>query len=142
MISPVGTWKLLSFQYEFEDSDQRDEPLGANPVGYLVLTEERLITLMTTRERATDAAAGELLDGMIGADFDDPTWWRRGWVPFTESFNGDHYCVDIEAEGGGTPCQVIDFWHDEPTRNVLAPSLADWFRGLVVTMEEGRLDLA
>ena len=21
MISPVGTWKLLSFQYEFEDSD-------------------------------------------------------------------------------------------------------------------------
>ena len=49
--SPVGTWKLLSFQYEFEDSDQRDESLGANPVGYLVLTEERLITLMTAREK-------------------------------------------------------------------------------------------
>jgi hypothetical protein len=31
--SPAGTWNLLSFQYEFEDSDQRDEPLGANPVG-------------------------------------------------------------------------------------------------------------
>jgi hypothetical protein len=56
---------LLSFQYEFENSDQRDEPLGANPVGYLVLTEERLITLMTARERATDAAPGELLDSMI-----------------------------------------------------------------------------
>ncbi len=63
--SPVGTWKLLSFQYEFEDSDQRDEPLGANPVGYLVLTEERLITLMTARERPTDAAPGELLGSMI-----------------------------------------------------------------------------
>ncbi len=63
--SPVGTWKLLSFQYEFEDSDQRDEPLGANPVGYLVLTEQRLITLMTSRERTTDAAPGELLDSMI-----------------------------------------------------------------------------
>ena len=63
--SPVGTWKLLSFQYEFEDSDQRDEPLGANPVGYLVLTEGRLITLMTARERATDAAPGELLGSMI-----------------------------------------------------------------------------
>jgi len=37
---------------------------------------------------------------------------------------------------------VIDFWHDEPTRNVLAPSLADWFRELVVAMEEGRLELA
>ena len=63
--SPVGTWKLLSFQYEFEDSDQRDEPLGANPVGYLVLTEERLITLVTARERATDAAPGEPLGSMI-----------------------------------------------------------------------------
>jgi lipocalin-like protein len=63
--SPVGTWKLLSFQYEFEDSDERDEPLGANPVGYLVLTEERLITLTTARERATGAVPSELLGSMI-----------------------------------------------------------------------------
>ena len=63
--SLVGTWKQLSFHYEFEDSDERDEPLGANPVGYLVLTEERLITLTTARERATDAAPSELLGSMI-----------------------------------------------------------------------------
>jgi len=90
--SPVGTWKLLSFQYEFEDSDQRDEPLGANPVGYLVLTEERLITLMTARERAADAAAGELLDSMIAysgryrLQGDDcfvttvDSAWRPAWI--------------------------------------------------------------
>src|SRR5215475_5567014 len=53
------------------------------------------------------ASSKDLLDGMIGADFDDPAWWRRGWVPFTESFGGDRYCVDLEAEGGGTPGQVI-----------------------------------
>jgi len=88
------------------------------------------------------AASKELLDGLIGADFDDPAWWRRGWVPFTLNFGGDHYCLDLDAEGGGTPGQVIDFWHDEPTRNVLAASLADWFRALVVAMEEGRLELA
>ena len=63
--SPVGTWKLLSFQYEFEDSDQREEPLGVDPVGYLILTEERLITLMTARERTTGAAPGDLLGSMI-----------------------------------------------------------------------------
>jgi hypothetical protein len=61
----VGTWKLLSFHYEFDDADERDEPFGAEPVGYLVITEERLITLMTARERVTDAAARELLDGML-----------------------------------------------------------------------------
>jgi hypothetical protein len=61
----VGTWKLLSFQYEFEDSDEREEPYGSNPVGHLVFTEERLITLFAARERAKDAAAGELLGSMM-----------------------------------------------------------------------------
>jgi cell wall assembly regulator SMI1 len=87
------------------------------------------------------ASGKEMLNGMIGTDFDDPAWWRHGWVPFTDSYGGDHYCVDLDAEGG-TPGQVIDFWHDEPTRNLLAASLADWFRKLVVAMEEGRLELA
>jgi cell wall assembly regulator SMI1 len=88
------------------------------------------------------ASSKELLDDMIGADFDDPAWWRRGWVPFTTSFGGDHYCLDLQAEGGGKPGRIIDFWHDEPTRNVLAPSLTEWFRELVVAMEGGRLELA
>jgi cell wall assembly regulator SMI1 len=87
------------------------------------------------------ASSKEELDGMIGFDFDDPAWWRRGWVPFTLSYGGDHYCVDLEAESG-TRGQVIDFWHDDATRNVLAQSLVDWFRELVATMEDGRLELA
>ena len=61
----VGTWKLLSFHYGFDDADERDEPFGTEPVGYLVITEERLMTLMTARERVTDAAARELLDSML-----------------------------------------------------------------------------
>jgi len=88
------------------------------------------------------AACKELLDGMIGADFEDPAWWRRGWVPFTLNFPGDHYCVDLEAEDGGRRGQIIDFWHDDPVRNARAASLADWFRGLVLAMEQGRLELA
>ncbi len=89
--SPVGTWKLLSFHYEFEDSE-RDEPYGADPVGYLLLTEERLITLITARERRTDAAAGELLDSMMAysgryrLQGDDcfitkvDTAWQPAWI--------------------------------------------------------------
>jgi Lipocalin-like domain len=63
--SPVGTWKLLSFQYEFEDSDERDEPYGSSPVGHLIFTEERLMTLFAARERAKDAPASELLGSMM-----------------------------------------------------------------------------
>jgi cell wall assembly regulator SMI1 len=87
------------------------------------------------------AACKEILDGMIGYDFEDPAWWRRGWVPFTESYGGDQDCIDLEA-ADGQPGWVISFWHDDATRHVRASSLADWFRDLVVTIEEGRLRLA
>jgi cell wall assembly regulator SMI1 len=91
---------------------------------------------------ADSVSLKELLDGMIGFDFEDPNWWRRGWVPFTESYGGDSYCVDLDAEAGGTAGRVVDFRHDDAERPVLAPSFADWFRELVATMEAGRLELA
>src|SRR3954451_24802075 len=64
-LSPVGTWKVLSFQIEFEDSDERQEPYGKNPLGHVVITEERLIAVITGSERATDATAQELFDSMM-----------------------------------------------------------------------------
>ena len=91
---------------------------------------------------AASASSKELCDGMIGFDFEDPNWWRRGWVPFTESYGGDHYCVDLDAEASPAVGRVIDFWHDNAKRPVLAPSFADWFGHLVTTMEAGRLKLA
>jgi len=61
----VGTWKLVEFYIEFDDSHERLERYGTNPVGYLVVTDERLITLISARERTTDATAVELLDSMM-----------------------------------------------------------------------------
>jgi cell wall assembly regulator SMI1 len=79
------------------------------------------------------------LDGMIGSDFEDPEWWKLQWVPFTQSFGGDHLCIDIASEKTGG---IIDFWHDDPRREVVAPTLKDWLHSLVETMESGRLELA
>ena len=63
--SLVGAWKVLSFQIEFEDSDERDEPYGANPDGYVVLTEKRLIAVITGPKRAMDQSAANLFDSMM-----------------------------------------------------------------------------
>ncbi|MEM8672009.1 MAG: SMI1/KNR4 family protein [Planctomycetota bacterium] len=84
----------------------------------------------------------DTLDGMIGNDFEDPEWWRRGWVPFLASGSGDHLCIDLVAEDGGTPGQLISFWHDDEERDVEFPSLADWLSDLVQSMEDGTLELA
>jgi cell wall assembly regulator SMI1 len=84
----------------------------------------------------------EMLDAMIGADFDDPTWWRRGWVPFLANGAGDHLCVDLTAENGGRPGQIITFWHDWEDRSVKYDSFAAWLEALVESMEDGTLELA
>src|SRR5262245_29857790 len=63
--SPVGTWKVLSFQIQFEDSDERVEPYGANPLGHVVITGDRLIAVITGSERASDASAGDLFASMM-----------------------------------------------------------------------------
>jgi cell wall assembly regulator SMI1 len=84
----------------------------------------------------------EMLDGMIGFDFDDPRWWRRGWIPFLSNGGGDHLCLDLAAEDGGEPGQVVAFWHDWEDRSVEYPSFSEWLKGLVESMENGTLELA
>jgi cell wall assembly regulator SMI1 len=88
------------------------------------------------------AATKDLLDGMIGSDFDDPRWWRRGWVPFLGNGGGDHLCLDLGPEAGGPPGRVIAFWHDWEDRSVRSPSFETWLLDLVASMEDGRLELS
>jgi cell wall assembly regulator SMI1 len=82
-----------------------------------------------------------MLDGMIGLDFDDPHWWRKGWVPFLSNGGGDYLCLNLTAEDGGQPGQVIAFWHDWENRSVKYPSFEAWLVGLVDSMENGTLKL-
>jgi cell wall assembly regulator SMI1 len=87
------------------------------------------------------ASTKEMLDGMIGTDFDSPKWWRRGWVPFLANGGGDHLCVDLSAEDGGTPGQLRAFWHADEDRDVEYPTMAAWLTELVESMENGTLEV-
>ena len=85
------------------------------------------------------ARTKELLDGMIGFDFEDRKWWRRGWIPFMHNGGGDYLCLDLTAEDGGTPGQLLTFWHDNPRRAVRSASMTAWLTDLVESMERGTL---
>ncbi len=63
--SLVGVWKVLSFQIEFEDGGERDEPYGAPPIGYVVLTEQRLTAIITSPKRTMDQSGADLFDSMM-----------------------------------------------------------------------------
>lgn len=64
--SIVGTWKLVSFQYEIEGSNARGNVFDDHPAGVLILTAEgRMFALITAGNRAPKAAAGDLFDSMM-----------------------------------------------------------------------------
>ncbi len=73
----------------------------------------------------------DMLDGMIGYDFDRPGWWCRGWVPFLGNWNGDHVCLDLTAETTGEPGQLLKFWHDWEDRSLVSFDLEWWVQGLI-----------
>jgi cell wall assembly regulator SMI1 len=63
-------------------------------------------------------------------------------VPFLSNGGGDHLCLDVVAEDGGTPGQVIAFWHDPENRSIEFASPDEWLETLVESMEDGTLELA
>jgi cell wall assembly regulator SMI1 len=109
---------------------------GQDPMSSAPLQRNR--TFSTLEEIAS---VKELLDGMIGYDFDEPRWWRRGWVPFLHNGGGSHLCVDVAAEDGGRPGQLVAFWKADKDRPVEYPSIEAWLAELVASMEDESLNL-
>jgi hypothetical protein len=59
-----GWWKFQSFQIEFEDTGERKDTYGANPLGHMVIERDRMMSILTSSERPnTDPAA--LFETMI-----------------------------------------------------------------------------
>jgi len=77
----------------------------------------------------------ELLDN---GEFELENWWNPLWVPFFE-FNNNYLCMDLDGCWTGQVGQVIEFWHEDRDRRILAPSFQQWFEALVVGLEQGRL---
>ena len=90
-----------------------------------------------------EAVAGSkrVCDELIGFDFEDPRWWRRSWVPFLNNGGGDHLCLDLAAEDGGTPGQLLVFYHDWEHRPIKFPNLEAWLTHLVESMEGGSYEV-
>ncbi len=53
-------------------------------------------------------------------------WWIAEWIPVTYDGSGNHHVIDLAPAKGGTVGQILDFWHDDDPRNVVAKSLVEW----------------
>jgi cell wall assembly regulator SMI1 len=63
-------------------------------------------------------------------------WFHAGWIPLTSNAEGDNHCLDLAPAPGGTSGQVILLRHDNPSRPLLAPSLAEWVDELAANLEK------
>jgi cell wall assembly regulator SMI1 len=60
-----------------------------------------------------------------------PVVWNRRWIPFASNGCGDYHCIDLDPDPDGNHGQIIGVWLNPPDRNLLSPSLGEWFQNFV-----------
>lgn len=63
------------------------------------------------------------LRSMIGYDFEIENWWNEYWIPIFQNGGGDSICYDVRGIFTEQKGQLLEFWHADNDRNVIAPSL-------------------
>lgn len=67
---------------------------------------------------------------MIGFDFEIENWWNAKWIPLFHNGGGDYICYDCDGTFTGHAGQIIEFWHADNDRNVIAPNLESFLSQL------------
>jgi cell wall assembly regulator SMI1 len=69
-------------------------------------------------------------------------WWNAAWIPLTYSGSGDHHCLDLAPGPKGKIGQIIEMWHDEGSRPVVANSISEWFTSFAEALENDEFVLS
>ncbi|NML39530.1 SMI1/KNR4 family protein [Chitinophaga sp. G-6-1-13] len=70
------------------------------------------------------------MTGMIGYDFEVENWWHAAWIPIFHNGGGDYICYDTGGLFTGTKGQLLEFWHRDSDRNVIAPGLESFLQAI------------
>lgn len=79
-------------------------------------------------------------DGVdIGCEPDDGIqsnfWFNPKWIPLTANGCGDGKMMDLDPTSDGTVGQIIQMWHDDPSRTLEAVSLMAFFEKFAQDLE-------
>jgi hypothetical protein len=122
-----GWWKISSFQVEFEDAGECADTYGANPLGHMVIERDRMMSILTSRERP-DNDPTALFETMIAycgsCRVEDgnkliikvDTAWHPAWIG-TEQVR--FFKVDSSVLSITTPWQTHPLFPGRTARGVL-----------------------
>lgn len=71
------------------------------------------------------------LTAMIGYDFELENWWNENWIPIFQNGGGDNISYDLKGIFTEQKGQLVEFWHADNDRNVIAPTLEAFLAKLV-----------
>ena len=80
------------------------------------------------------------LTSMIGSDFEIENWWNTKWIPIFQNGGGDSICYDVGGLFTGQLGQLIEFWHADNDRNVIAPTLEEFICKLIEYYETKQIE--
>lgn len=64
-------------------------------------------------------------------------WWNPKWLPLTADGSGNGLMIDLDPSTDGNVGQIIQMWHDEPDRSLIAPSLRAYLEAYAQDLENG-----
>ena len=80
------------------------------------------------------------LTPMIGFDFEIENWWNENWIPIFQNGGGDSICFDLKGIFTEQKGQLVEFWHADNDRNVIAPTLEAFFSKILKFYENTQKD--
>jgi hypothetical protein len=132
----VGTWKLLAWELEFQDSDRRDLLGGTEPKGYVILTPEgRLMAVLTGTGRTfgqSDAEFAALFRSMTAYtgtyEVKGDQFITKVDVSWNEVWNGTDQVRNYKIEGNRL--DIITAWQPHPLLpgNPIVRGILSWER--------------
>ncbi len=64
--------------------------------------------------------------------------WDKGWIPFTDSGSGDHFCIDMNPTKSGVMGQVFRFGRSYGPTKILANSFEEFLTLFLNDLEAGK----
>ncbi len=128
----LGTWKLVSYEVEAQETGQKVPAMGENPTGYATFsTEGRVFFILTgeTRKPAkTDQERAELLNTLVAYSgtysLEGETWTTNVEVAWNPEWVGTRQVRSFKIDGDRlavlTPWRLMPNWADKGiTRSII-----------------------
>ena len=131
----------LSFPDDLRQSYLRHNGEGDDEVylaqGWILMSLDAVVDNYKMLQKLYEDGVFDPNDGLPEGPV-KPVWWSPKWIPVAENGGGDYLMIDLDPAEGGKVGQVVEYWHNDDLRTVMAPSFAAFMAKMADDLEAGK----